>query len=267
MTDDDEKNDSSIKLNTLLAEGRRLLSDGGKDPFKTHRESNRWVSRVARWLDAEFPEAGLSATWSGLPTSCLVVGGHYYNTPTAWGHFKGTIQGRLQWLGEQIEARSKATSPPDAVSATGELSNKVFVVHGRNNEAKESITRFLDKLKLNPIILHEQPNKGRTIIEKFTDYADVSFAIAILTADDKGCLATADKLKPRPRQNVILELGYFLGRLGRPRVAALYEPGVEIPSDYDGVLFIALGPGEGWRLELARELRAAGLAVDMHDAV
>jgi len=151
-----------------------------------------------------------------------------------------------------------------------EISNKIFLVHGQNEGIKEATARFLEKLGLNPIILHEQPNKGRTVIEKFTDYSDVGFAVVLLTADDIGGLANIEKeedLLPRARQNVILELGYFLGKIGRQRVCALYQEGVEIPSDYSGVLFIKLDDGGAWRMQLAKEIEAAGIDVDMNKAI
>lgn len=142
-------------------------------------------------------------------------------------------------------------------------SNQVFVVHGHNAGVKESVARFLEKLDLEPIILHEKPNAGRTIIEKFSDYSNVHFAVVLLTGDDEGkSKGTDDPLQRRARQNVVLELGYFLGKLGRSRVCALYENGVDIPSDYQGVLFVPLDLHEKWRFDLVRELKAAGFPVD-----
>jgi predicted nucleotide-binding protein len=142
-------------------------------------------------------------------------------------------------------------------------SNRVFVVHGHNHGVKESVARFLEKLDLDPIILHEKPNAGRTLIEKFSDYADVQFAIVLLTADDLGKPRNSDQeAQLRARQNVILELGYFLGKLGRARVCALYENGVELPSDYQGVLFLSLDASDRWKFDIVRELRAVGFTVD-----
>jgi predicted nucleotide-binding protein len=140
----------------------------------------------------------------------------------------------------------------------------VFVVHRHDNEAKEKVARFLERLKLEPIVLHEQANEGRTVIEKFEVYADVGFAVVLLTPDDVGALAAerAD-LKSRARQNVVLELGYFLGKLKRNRVCALYKEGVEIPSDYQGVLYVQLDSAGGWTLKLAQELAAAGIPIDL----
>lgn len=158
------------------------------------------------------------------------------------------------------EANISIQLPSTKMSAS---SNRVFVVHGQNQGVKESVARFLEKLDLDPVILHEKPNAGRTIIEKFADYSDVHFAVVLLTADDEGGLKGAvEPPKPRARQNVILELGYFLGKLGRARVCALYEEGVEIPSDYQGVLFVPLSPNDRWRFDLVTELKAAGFTID-----
>lgn len=126
---------------------------------------------------------------------------------------------------------------------------KVFIVHGHNETAKLALKNFLqNKLHLpEPIILHEQPNLGRTIIEKFEEYAFQSSAVCVLlTPDDVGATAKdADDLKRRGRQNVIFELGYFLGQLGRKsgRVLLLYQGPIELPSDLAGVVYIDIGKG------------------------
>jgi predicted nucleotide-binding protein len=180
-----------------------------------------------------------------------------------------TLDGLVDLLGTEIEIRATQVPPAVAKTATPSLSLFVFVVHGRDGGTKETVARFISKLGLTPVILHEQPNMGRTIIEKFTDHADVGFAVVLMTGDDKGGLASvpANEFKLRARQNVILELGFFLGKLGRSRVCALYAPDVEIPSDYDGVVFVRLDTEGAWRLLLVRELRAAGLPVDMNAAL
>jgi predicted nucleotide-binding protein len=145
-------------------------------------------------------------------------------------------------------------------------SNRVFVVHGRDNTLKESVARFLERLGFDAVILHEQANQGRTIIEKFVDEAaDAAYAVILLTPDDKGGLANSTKLLPRARQNVILELGYFVGLIGRNRVAALVLEHVEVPSDFAGVAYIAVAKdSDEWKMKLAREMRAVGLTVDLH---
>ncbi len=118
--------------------------------------------------------------------------------------------------------------------------DKIFIVHGHNEILREQSLSLLSTLELESIILHDQPNKGQTLIEKFESNSDVGYALILLTSDDIGCKKDEDydKLSYRARQNVILELGFFLGKLGRDKVCVIYEEGVEIPSDYDGVVYI-----------------------------
>jgi len=169
---------------------------------------------------------------------------------------KGMLLGAALKLKMETGDQTSTLAPTLPVAA--QQSKKVFVVHGHDSEAKESAARFIERLELEAIILHEQPNAGRTVIEKFEQYTDVGFAVVLLTPDDVG--AAKDKrasLQPRARQNVVLELGYFLGKLGRSRVCALYKSGVEIPSDFDGVLYIELDDKGAWRTKLAQELSNA----------
>jgi predicted nucleotide-binding protein len=141
--------------------------------------------------------------------------------------------------------------------------NSVFVVHGHDIEIKEQVARFLEKLGLNPIILHEKANSGLTIIEKFEKYSNVNYAIVLITPDDIGnSIGQTEKLNLRARQNVIFELGYFFGRLGRSNVCALVKGSVEKPSDYDGILYIAHENEGAWKVLVAKELKAAGLEFD-----
>ena len=86
-----------------------------------------------------------------------------------------------------------------------------------------------------------------------------------MTPDDIGALKDqADNLKPRSRQNVILELGFFLGKIGRKCVCALYKEGVEIPSDYQGVLYVKMDNSGAWKLSLAKEIKEAGIPIDLN---
>ena len=142
-------------------------------------------------------------------------------------------------------------------------SKQVFVVHGRDQGALAEVKQVLSQLGLEPVVLQDQPNQGRTIIEKFEDYAQVGFAVVVCTPDDQGKLAQGDaEPQLRVRQNVVFEWGYFIGKLGRDRVCALIKGGVEIHSDYDGVLYVEIGDNESWKVQLARELKGAGHDVD-----
>lgn len=159
-------------------------------------------------------------------------------------------------------------SPQAGVPNVNEVpvTNRVFVVHGRDEEAKQTVARYLEGLGLEPVILQEQPSQGRTIIQKFEEYAEtVGFAVILGTPDDVGALADdRDNLRPRMRQNVVYELGYFNHALGRKRVCVLLKDDIERPSDYDGVIYITLDNFGGWRMELAKELKEARLPVDLN---
>ncbi len=151
---------------------------------------------------------------------------------------------------------------PIADNSVPQFSRRVFVVHGHDGEHRETVAQFLEQLGLQAVILHEQPNKGRALITKFQEVAsDIGFAIVLMTPDDMGGIRDGET-QPRARQNVIFELGFFIGALGPARVAALVSSQVERPSDFDGVVYIPL-EGE-WRLPLCRELRAAGYDVDLN---
>lgn len=155
-------------------------------------------------------------------------------------------------------------------SAAKAFGNKVFIVHGHDTAAKESVARFLERLSLSVVILHEKPDKGRTIIEKLLEESDidVGYAVVLLTPDDVGKPALAEgEPSPRARQNVILELGLFLAKLGRQRVHALYKEGVEVPTDYLGVLYTPLDDAGAWQFKLATELQAVGFDIDLNKLV
>jgi predicted nucleotide-binding protein len=143
-----------------------------------------------------------------------------------------------------------------------EISRKIFLVHGHAEEPKQTVAAFLRSLGLEVVILHEQANQGRTIIEKFEEHSAVGFAVVLLTPDDVGASAGQPaKSHRRARQNVILELGFFIAKLGRKRVCPLYVEGVELPSDYHGLLYVPYDDGGAWRSKLVKELSAAGIEV------
>jgi len=142
-------------------------------------------------------------------------------------------------------------------------SNKVFIVHGHDEAALQGLARFLEKLGLDAIVLMEQPNRGRTIIEKFEDSAtDVGFAVVLLTPDDLGGKSSDAEQSSRARQNVIFELGFFAGKLGRGKVCLLRKGAVEMPSDLFGIVYTDLDQAGAWKLRLVAELKAAGLDFD-----
>lgn len=187
------------------------------------------------------------------------------------------------------EPQAVAATPPQGaatMTAPARSRDKVFIIHGHDHQLKQDVEVFLRRIGLDVSILHQLPRGGRTIIEMLEAYSAVDYAVALLTPDDIGAtdkayndatqrvpldgpastlaVELASTIKHRARQNVVLELGLFLGKHGRGSVSAIVAHGVEIPSDYAGVLYIPVaGDGEAdWRTLLRRDLDYKGLAYD-----
>lgn len=160
--------------------------------------------------------------------------------------------------------------PPKTTDVTTENSkkdcNKIFIVHGHDNEAVQEMARSLEKCNFEAIVLREQPDDGLTIIEKIEQYTDVSFAVVLYTQCDIGRAKSmpVEKNKYRARQNVVFEHGYLIGKLGRSRVCALVKGDVETPGDISGVVYVPMDEHGAWKMRLARNMKSAGLNVDMN---
>lgn len=177
------------------------------------------------------------------------------------------ICGRLELFDEASDPASPTLDNKEfSDNPTRTFGDEVFIVHGHDVATKQVIARFVEKFHLKATILDEQASKGQTIIDKFEEHADkAGFAIVLLTPDDIGAPKDqTDDLKSRARQNVILELGYFLCGLGRERVCVLYKEGVERPSDIQGIVYIPLNNPNEWQLKLAKEMKQAGLPIDLN---
>lgn len=149
--------------------------------------------------------------------------------------------------------------------------NKIFIVHGHDDALKQEVARIVEKQGLDAVILSEQANHGKTIIEKFEENTDVGAAICLFTGDDYGRAIKDDKgeeTKPandrlRARQNVVFESGYFMGRLGREKVILIANPEIEIPSDLQGVVYTN---DKSWQIDVLKELKEIGYAIDFNKA-
>lgn len=187
---------------------------------------------------------------------------------THWAVKDGDLHAILRNAGH-IAGPALAQEPEAAAPAVDVTPAKIFLVHGRDEAAKHAVARFLERrVGLDVIILSEQPNRGRSILTKFQQEADgAAFAVVLMTGDDMGGLraelAGGEAPAPvrRPRQNVIFEMGFFIGQLGVDRVCALVPAGVEKPSDYDGIVYVPLDDQDGWQRKLVTELHAANVPV------
>ncbi|MCQ1764721.1 nucleotide-binding protein [Neorhizobium galegae] len=160
------------------------------------------------------------------------------------------------YVQEQLPVLVAETRPADK--------SKVFIVHGHEEGPRDTLARFIEQLGLEAVILHEQASGGMTIPEKLAKYGNVGFAVVLLTPDDFGRSKKDALEQARARQNVILELGYFVGRLGRDKVCGLLKGEIEVPSDYVGTVYVKWDDGGAWKLSLAKELDAAGYDIDFN---
>lgn len=154
-------------------------------------------------------------------------------------------------------------------SSKGDLGSKeVFIVHGRDNETKLEVARYLEHLNLKPIILHEQANNGKTIVEKIEGHTNVKYGIVLYTPCDIGGFVECKEqgLKKRARQNVVFEHGFLMGKLGRANVAAVVKGDIETPNDIAGVVYISMNDSQ-WKIDLGKELKSAGYEIDFNKLI
>jgi len=173
----------------------------------------------------------------------------------------------LTEVGELISSSQKEKIDTSIKNTTTTNNTNVFIVHGRDDLAKTEVARFIEKLGLNAIILHEQDNGGKTIIEKIEEFTNVGYGIVLYTPCDRGSLEGDENLNPRARQNVVFEHGYLIGKLGRNKVSALVKAQVEIPGDLNGLVYTELDKAGGWKLSIAKELTREGYSVDLNKAL
>jgi hypothetical protein len=170
---------------------------------------------------------------------------------------------RSPWNPHMLDAAFKIAGLIQDPKPEVNVAEKVFIVHGHDAGARDAVALVLSMIGLQPIILSEQTDRGRAIIEKFEDHAgEANFAVVLLTPDDIGGVKTGPTTA-RPRQNVVFELGFFVGRLGRGKVHLLKRGDLEGFSDFQGVVYTELDSHGAWKFRLAHELKAAGLHVDM----
>jgi predicted nucleotide-binding protein len=213
-------------------------------------------------------KAGGRTLWTTVPGIIEISDSEISQLLDSWGEVevKGVGQGIAILTAAKTEVELLADVPIDVAGQLVPVvapDGPIFVVHGRNDAMLHYVVRVIqDSTGRKPTVLREQPNAGRTILEKFEEHAAVAaYAVVLLTADDEGGLA-GDTAHARARQNVIFELGFFFAQLGRKRVAVLVHQGVEKPSDIDGLVYIDLDSGGAWKHTLAKELAAVGISVD-----
>jgi len=238
----------------------RFCNGSGKDPSYTYTHVPCPICKGRGELTVDISEDQL--------TDCTFCKGSGRDPNYTYTHSPCPVCNGWGFLSRPSEKQKGLNF--DSSTNKSKFSNKIFIVHGHDELPKEQLARFLTKMGLDPIILHEQPNQGRTIIEKFEEVcSDVGYAFVIMTADDVGMdIKSYEKMKERDpkygfclraRQNVVFELGFFFAKLGRGRICCLLKPdNIEKPTDIDGIVYIPFKEKiEEKYMDIIRELQAS----------
>jgi predicted nucleotide-binding protein len=179
---------------------------------------------------------------------------------------KGKVKGAYLCTEKFLSPTEKAMASAQHATSASDARRRVLVVCGNDSEMKQAITNALTKLMLVAVVICEEPSQGRKIVERFQDYADVGFAVVLLSPDDSVYVKDEPptKRKLRPRQDVIFELGFLLGKLGKSNVLVFFKEcaNFEIPTDFEGLRVVAFDDRDSWKLALIRELTNCGYNVD-----
>ena len=249
-------------LGEVLTAYEQRGSSFGRDRFNT------WRKRLTKFLNDYMP--GEVATLdSKLSHVAFVVLGSESDAQQFWREDGESMRSYLDSLILDVKNNEFDFHQSDieAKPATQENDSetdftRVFIVHGHDEGTKERTARFIEKLGLQAVILQERASKGKTIIEKIEEYSNVGFAIVLYTPDDLGNVkskAEDGSLNGRARQNVVFEHGYLMAKVGRNRVMSLVSGDIELPSDISGIVYIS---DEDWQISIAKEMKAAGYAIN-----
>lgn len=263
------RSEAEAKIKSQIEEGRRIrniqiISEANLERIRSQR--SKWLDYNTELLTRLFDNRSVADKFrSSSPT---LIPTSFEQEVASFGEKMDDSINCLESILERLTLMpepSMKQRPYAEPKGKPTISNEIFIVHGHDESARESVARFIEKLGFRAVILQEQPKGGRTIIEQLEEHSDVGFAVVLMTPDDVGVsISETEEAKLRARQNVIFEFGYFLGKLERSKVRILRKGNVEIPSDLQGVLYIPMDSAGAWRIALAKEIKNAGIEVDLN---
>lgn len=270
---------SKVDFNTSLNERIELGEELYKRSVQTHADFTKNKEDFYSWSDynSEFLKQAFNKEYNEYKKSYDDAGsfsigliGRNQTPSQELQKFKSRIETKLSNL-KKLRAKTDLlkTSFVDNTLPKAEIvqsdKSQVFIVHGHDEVAKSKTARFVEKLGLEAIILHEQASSSKTIIEKIEEYSNVGFGIVLYTPCDIGGKQIANpNLKSRARQNVVFEHGFLIGKIGRNNVCALVKGDIETPNDISGVVYVSMDELDAWRYTIAKELKKAGYNIDMN---
>lgn len=268
LNKEETENPNKRKVEQFLERSKRIKAeeyhpagDGFAISYVSGPKYNAWMSEISIFNERHLKDHPLHQS---IDSTYF----HRANRPSSFDDMVGYLEALLldnEYWDEPISSDYKFKE----IEVNQEMSNKVFIVHGHDTSAKESMARTLEKAGFEAIILHEQADAGMTIIEKIEKYTDVSFAVVLYTECNLGRAKELNESenKYRARQNVVFEHGYLIGKLGRGNVCALVKGNVETPGDISGVVYIPMDENGAWKMQLCKNMQAAGLTVDANKMI
>jgi len=268
LNEEETENPNKRKVEQFIERGKKIKAEeyhpagnGIAISYVAGPKYNAWMSEINIFNERHLKDHPLHQS---IDSAYF----HRANSPSSFDDMLGHLEALLldnEYWGDPISSDYEFKE----IEVKQEMSNKVFIVHGHDISAKESMARTLEKAGFEAIILHEQADAGMTIIEKIEKYTDVSFAVVLYTECDLG---RAKELKEseskyRARQNVVFEHGYLIGKLGRKNVCALVKGNVETPGDISGVVYIPMDENGAWKMQLCKNMQAIGLTVDANKMI
>jgi predicted nucleotide-binding protein len=238
------------KLAQTLAQGRLLL----ENKRATKESYCQWVRRVRSSATGVF---GKDAT---IVKSLNLLEREVVKSPFVLDDFARFLTGVEALICFMRSVAESGFPPSSSRASVPPVTKSVFVIHGRDELNTRRLQQLLQgEFGLNPIVMLAKPGMSRPLTDKFEDEAQrCSFAFALFTRDDEVANGSLSYMQARP--NVVYETGWFVGRLGRQRVALLLQEDVRIHSDLDGVSQIRFKDNiEEKFLEIRKELNAAGV--------
>ena len=222
-----------------------------------------WKTRAERFLRTHYGENSKEVVDFGNTHFSLMI---YTFNETESDYIEacksGLVKSKAVFEVYLEELKENDVTPDNEATWDNSISkSKVFVVHGHDEALKQEVARIVEKQGLEAIILSEQANHGKTIIEKFEENTDVGAAICLFTGDDYGKAKDVEDDNLRARQNVVFEAGYFMGKLGRENVILIANPEIELPSDLQGVVYTN---DKSWQIDVLKELREIGYTIDFN---
>ncbi len=252
------------ELNRFIAQGKLILDL--EEPVEAHSQFGHWLNNVSNWLSKKAPESGLAEEWRSIGTSVLLTGSRYYNDQASWNIFRGVVRQRLDWLKNAGPQLDRASRGPGEADAGASKPSRVHV-HGPEGVLRETVTAFIKRLHIP--MLPAPPGKARNSCSaaESLDFSMLGFAVILFAkkpSSSTGPFSHTGTDDADPVLQGVLDLGFFLGRMGARRVCALREPGLSVSLNSVKGLFVEADPAGAWQIALARSLRGAGIALDMN---